>query len=430
MSRCPLHCATPLPCTVKPENVLVFPNTAPGWGTGSQAGSRAGRERAVAGLVKAAEEDNQGLLRGHMLKLCDFGSALVTTSSEYSASDLVGRSPRGSTAYASPEVCMLLQLGTGGDSSASGLYPDVKRLLPLVEAGYDACGGDVWSWGVMVFTCMAGRLPFRTAHGGSSTFRAFVRATQGEVLEEGGSVCDMLGVGSGVWEGGEGGKWSWPGHFSPGLVHLLGLCLRVKSSERCSMGDVMGHGWFGNPAWLPPAAPAAASAGGESELVDTSANPHEAVVIERDTSVVLEGRTSLVGSSLATPPGPSTLPEPDLPELLLGFPAPSPAPSSSHPGASAGPQQSLGTAAMALESSASSAAYISSGHARPRATLSMRRACSLKLQQHPHVSLSTTDGEKPQISPGSVSVLLRPLHEGSDASAGSSGGSTARSQHC
>lgn len=244
---------------VKPENVLLFDYTLPQQGSGAAMEGVGGYPHADLRqkLLRAASKKDLAALQGYMVKMCDFGSALLVDTAV--GGPAIGMSPRGSAAYACPEVCALSLLARdSATGEATQLFGDTESVKGTLSEGYDAFAADVWSWAVMAFTCVAGHLPFRTAHAGSSTFRAFVLATQPEALQ--GPLSTVLCANSSLWAptGGSGapasagtGQWRWPAAMSPALVHLLQGCLRVDSSERWSMSDVVGHPWFSFPEWTP-----------------------------------------------------------------------------------------------------------------------------------------------------------------------------------
>ena len=211
----------------------------------------------------------QSALRGFLARLCDFGSALVNR--EGPGAHALGVSPRGSTPYSCPEICVGLVLqGTIRHALGKVSVRDQQALHSAFNGGYDAFAADVWSFAITVFTLVYGREPFRAAFPHSSTYRAFVHATQPHVLRDavmcpdsgafwaaeaqhlpqvatGGSLAVRLSVSDMVPP-----SWCWPDCFSPALVHLLGGCLRVREGERFSMEEVAAHPWFKNPSWVPP----------------------------------------------------------------------------------------------------------------------------------------------------------------------------------
>ncbi|CAE7497656.1 CIPK24, partial [Symbiodinium sp. KB8] len=243
---------------LKPENILVFPMHRPG-----AAATPQGKEPLVAALQQvaaggAAAKAGTQTLHGYMLKLCDFGSALVAP--EGHVGPIKGHSARGSAMYACPQVCAL-HIGSRRPELAQRFWTP-SFLNQMSSDGYDAAAADVWSWGVTVFTLVAGHLPFRTASPDSSTYRAFVLATQPEVVDDA-----LMAPGCSEWQlthsamaAGSSrlaaSEWSWPAAFSPALRHLLGRCLRVREGERFTMEDIKSHPWFANPRWKPsPVAP-------------------------------------------------------------------------------------------------------------------------------------------------------------------------------
>ena len=158
-------------------------------------------------------------------------------------------------------------------TDARTLWRDPTVLQPLVSAGYDAAAADVWSFGITLWVCVAGSTPWSVAGPSSRRFREYVRATQRHVLRD-----EMLAPDSDYWhhEHGvsDGSAWSWPSSFSAALVDLLGGCLKVRDSERLSMSEVMGHAWFRNPAWTPPAGITTCDDGNEAIGVDDDGDVH------------------------------------------------------------------------------------------------------------------------------------------------------------
>ncbi len=193
-------------------------------------------------------------------KLCDFGSAMTAPTNQ---PDFPGRSPCGSIRYACPEVAFLYTLETNREEAVriwSPLVLEEQGGSPRFT-GYNPFAADVWSFGVMLFLCVTGRFPFKSASLSCPKFRSFVRFTQPEVIDS----HPLLKGGVGIWE--EGGaphstsgldsskpplkQWRWPSALSPALVDLLQWCLRVRAEERPSMQAVTGHPWFAQPSWTP-----------------------------------------------------------------------------------------------------------------------------------------------------------------------------------
>jgi len=162
---------------------------------------------------------------------------------------LNGRSPRGSLPFACPHIVMLHTLYSSS-TDARTMWRDPSLLQPLVSAGYDAAAADVWSFGVTLWVCVCGSMPWSVAGPSSRHFRDFVRGTQPHVLGD-----EMLAPDSEYWhhahETALGCQWRWPSSFSPALVDLLSGCLKVRGSERLSMQAVMEHAWFRDPTWSP-----------------------------------------------------------------------------------------------------------------------------------------------------------------------------------
>jgi len=210
-------------------------------------------------------------LRGYLLKLCDWGCALVAppvaTKTAASAAHtarsagyqlyqpLNGKSPRGSLPFACPHIVMLHTLYSSS-TDARTMWRDPSLLQPLVSAGYDAAAADVWSFGVTLWVCVCGSMPWSVAGPSSRRFRDFVRGTQPHVLGD-----EMLAPECRHWKGQQSAAssepsanqshWHWPSSFSPALVDLLSGCLKVRGSERLSMQAVMEHAWFRDPTWVP-----------------------------------------------------------------------------------------------------------------------------------------------------------------------------------
>lgn len=250
---------------MKPENILIFPMNE----AGATAPVPAGQHKAMLAALKKAASDScgpdsghsaseaeqvaaaaRGRLRRHLVKLCDFGSALVVREDLIGSADVRGMSAHGSTKYAPPET-LLRHTYNVDASEALKLWPE-HFIFAERSAGYSPFPVDVWSFGVTLFALAAGRLPFRHACITSSTFRAFLMATQRECLHD-----TMAGPKSTIWHSVPLAqlRWAWPSHFSPALTHLLGGCLRLRPAERWTMAQVMAHPWFGNPGWNPHGAP-------------------------------------------------------------------------------------------------------------------------------------------------------------------------------
>ena len=262
---------------MKPENVLIMqwgqhgapaPHTPDG-GVDLAAVQARRLERQtqlaewVAGTGRPADESaaQQGPLQGFIAKLCDFGSALVGRRAKPMPR---GRSPSGSPRYVCPQVCFVY-MRESSPREAEALWPEAEvqaagDATPAV-AGYDAFAADVWSVGVLLFVAFAGTFPFRSGCIASRRFREFVKATQPHVLQD-----FIMCPSSAVWtsnqaaEGGapaapftdtDGGAWQWPETLSPGLVHLISQCLRVREGERPSMAEVRDHPWWQSPGWMP-----------------------------------------------------------------------------------------------------------------------------------------------------------------------------------
>ncbi len=189
-------------------------------------------------------------LRAFVVKLCDFGAALVNTDGP--GGSAVGITPRGTSRFCSPQVMSGL-LNRGVTPGLTTLWkpvvhPDIVRTC---AASYDAYAADVWSFGVTLFALASGSEPFQAAGPQCDAFRAFVRATQPHVLQD-----EIMCPSSDVWAqdialGAACATWAWPESFSPALTHLLERCLLVREDDRPSMEQVVTHPWFKNPHWVP-----------------------------------------------------------------------------------------------------------------------------------------------------------------------------------
>ena len=183
-------------------------------------------------------------LRSLTAKLCDFGCAIHAPAPGQRP---LGKSGKGSTSYCAPEVSLVYLQGKSR-ASFDRCWPQSEAIFAQMYAGYDACSADVWSFGVTLFVVGSGRLPFRVASVDSSTFRAFVCATQPHIIGD-----ELLAPDTIAWPARPtGGGWTWPRSFSPALIHLLRGCLAVRPQERFSMQQVKSHPWFANPRWVPP----------------------------------------------------------------------------------------------------------------------------------------------------------------------------------
>jgi serine/threonine protein kinase len=191
-----------------------------------------------------------GHLHAFVIKLCDFGAALVNTEGPGGAA--VGVTPRGTSRFCSPQVMSGL-INRGVTAGLTTLWSPVAHpdLVRSCAASYDAFAADVWSFGATLYALAAGSEPFRAAGPQCAHFRAFVQATQPRSLHD-----EVMCPASHVW-GGNGtsasapSSWGWPECFSPALVHLLSGCLRVRENERFTKEAVKTHPWFKDPTWVP-----------------------------------------------------------------------------------------------------------------------------------------------------------------------------------
>lgn len=182
-----------------------------------------------------------------MIKLCDFGSALVAARG--AASTTLGRSPHGSSLYSAPEVCALqvLRSTAGKDAHRNPWRNGNEFVESILNFGYNAQKADVWSFGITVYKVVFGDVPFNTAALSSSKFKAFVQATQPEVVHDA-----MCAPESDVWASESTAPWTWPKRATPALTHLLSNCLRLRAVERFSMQQIKSHNWFAAPRWQVP----------------------------------------------------------------------------------------------------------------------------------------------------------------------------------
>ena len=225
----------------------MAPPCVPGHGVSQVAAYQ--HHKAQLQALAASAVDKAEALRAFTVKLCDFGAALVNTGGP--GAPAVGITPRGTSRFCSPQVMSgLLNRGIAPGLTtlwAPAVHPDIVRTC---AASYDAYAADVWSFGITLFALASGKEPFLAAGPQCEAFRAFVRATQPETLQD-----EVLCPLSDVWQRDEAMaeplEWAWPATFSPALVHLLSGCLRVRQEERLSMEEVVAHAWFRDPAWVP-----------------------------------------------------------------------------------------------------------------------------------------------------------------------------------
>ena len=133
-----------------------------------------------------------------------------------------GASPTSSVA--APATPSTLTPNTPMTSSSSG--------DPTPIASYDASAADVWSLGVLLFVMLAGAPPFTEASLNDPDFAALAR-----------------------------GEWRPPDDFPPLASELLMRILRIRPSERPSIGDILAHAWTRGAASARVSPPAAAAAG-------------------------------------------------------------------------------------------------------------------------------------------------------------------------
>ncbi len=153
-------------------------------------------------------------------KLADFGAASVSKadpSQGTAAQRIQSTRAIGSAAYAAPEVVALIEATESGDKMAN-------------RSAYEVYGVDVWSFGVTLFVAASGRAPFKRASGADGGFLGFCAATQGDVLSPRAAQVAP--------------SWSWPAHFSAGLIDVLVACLQVDPSRRASMSEVCHMPWL------------------------------------------------------------------------------------------------------------------------------------------------------------------------------------------
>lgn len=249
-------------CTVKPENVLLFSYSADSDTCGSAAVLKSAAHHASERrtLSKLASSPSSAL-HGYLVKIADFGSALISSGSPGVPKGLTAH---GSTLYAAPEVAFLSNLKKMPAETVAALWPDADATEQARREGYDATKADTWSFGVTLFLMVAGHLPFPTASVSNPEFRSFVVQQQGHTLQAKPQLA-FLGATSTVWEhdvawaasSPDSSTWSWPASFPPSLRHLLLRCLRVNPRERWSMGQVLQHQWFIDPSWDPELRPPA-----------------------------------------------------------------------------------------------------------------------------------------------------------------------------
>jgi hypothetical protein len=217
---------------------------------GRKQNSRA-RSQLEVGLVPLIARCKRGemlatqALRSLTAKLCDFGCAIHAPRL---GNKPIGKSGKGSTSYCAPEVAVVYLQGKHRPVF-DRLWPQTHSIFKEMHLGYDATAADVWSFGITLFVIASGNLPFRVASVDSSTFRAFVVATQPAAVQM--TTMAPHTAGWPLNPSTAQREWSWPQGFSPALIHLLGGCLTVQSTQRFTMEQVKVHPWFGSPSWLP-----------------------------------------------------------------------------------------------------------------------------------------------------------------------------------
>lgn len=152
--------------------------------------------------------------------LCDFGCALVSKPSELA---LRGYSGQGSVQYSAPEVAFVHALAKGTESAkckpANALSPTSRlttchesttwaesslhlscaqdsgsgalfsgkhtdEAKAVMQAGHNPLPSDVWSFGIMLFVVFTNRAPFDQATPATEMYRAFVRPTTANTLQD------------------------------------------------------------------------------------------------------------------------------------------------------------------------------------------------------------------------------------------------------
>ncbi len=158
-------------------------------------------------------------------KLADFGAASVSKADTAPAPgglSVLGKRMQssraiGSSMYAAPEVVALMDAAAAGDAAHA-------------QPAYEVYGVDVWSFGVTLFVLASGRVPFKRASGSDAAFLGFCAATQPEVLSPRAAQVAP--------------SWSWPAHFSAGLIDVLSACMQVDPCRRPTMAVVGGMSWL------------------------------------------------------------------------------------------------------------------------------------------------------------------------------------------
>ena len=186
-------------------------------------------------------------------KVCDFGAAFLDRLPEEGPPTRNAHSACGSRSYCDPEVYRIMAFQSMATQAARVWDNSQGQWQEIVDTGYDPYSADVWSYGVVVFTLVTGSKPFHAPCIADNVFRAFLRATQPEVMHD--EICapwcerwleDCLPGSSGQLKPGL-DAWKWPATMSLELVDLLGKCLRLRSAERISMAEVLQHPWMTSP---------------------------------------------------------------------------------------------------------------------------------------------------------------------------------------
>ena len=221
---------------VKPENILLFPErNSPG--AAGQTGSLPPITAKLADFSSSAERK-----RGS-------GNTPSQTNTKGSPESIWSQRVIGTSHYCCPEILEKRKIiaVTCAGTHPQGTGVDLPTCTSAMPTKYDACAADVWSWGVTAFTLVNGRLPFKQARCSDLEYRAFLAATQSDVLET--HTCAKLGhqpspTGCGSASIAADSSWKWPSVFPAALVELLQSCLRARPEERPSMADVVNSACF------------------------------------------------------------------------------------------------------------------------------------------------------------------------------------------